>query len=174
MTDFPAACFAPELVAAYPEAKVILTSRDVDAWYNSVASTINWRTQDRVLYILSFLDWGYWHYAPMAYIQWDRFFRGSFEANAKTVFAAHNDQVRSLVPPERLLEYDVRQGWEPLCKFLNVPVPDTPFPSGNNQEDFHASCRAKDKIKAMRAAGYAGAMVAGLAACGIAWLRLRR
>ena len=47
------------------------------------------------------------------------------------IFERHNDTVRNVVPKNRLLEYDVRQGWEPLCKFLGVPIPEQPFPHLN-------------------------------------------
>ena len=66
-------------------------------------------------------------------------FDGSLdEANAISAFNAHNDEVRRQVPPERLLDYEVGQGWEPLCSFLGLPVPATPFPRVNNADDFAA------------------------------------
>jgi hypothetical protein len=150
VTDFPAACFGPELVAAYPEAKVILTTRDPDAWVESVRSTLNWRYNDKVLYWLSFVDWGYRLYAPMYAMMWDRFFEGDFDKNAKLVFEKHSAELKSLVPAGRLLEYDVREGWGPLCHFLEVDKPDQPFPSGNDKDGFRSSCRSKDLSKAGR------------------------
>jgi Sulfotransferase domain len=57
---------------------------------------------------------------------------------AKAVFLAHNDEVRAAVPAERLLVFEVREGWQPLCAFLEVPVPDSPFPSLNDAEQFRA------------------------------------
>jgi hypothetical protein len=72
VTDFPAACFGPELISAYPEAKVILTTRDPDAWVESVRSTLNWRYNDKVLYWLSFVDWGYRMYAPLLAQSWKK------------------------------------------------------------------------------------------------------
>jgi len=151
VTDFPAACFGPDLIAAYPEAKVILTTRDPDAWVESVRSTLNWRYNDKVLYWLSFVDWGCWMYAPMYAMMWDRFFEGDFDKKAKTVFEQHSAELKSLVPAEKLLEYDVREGWEPLCNFLDVDKPDQPFPSGNDKTGFRSSCRSKDLSKARKA-----------------------
>jgi hypothetical protein len=148
VTDFPAACFGPELIAAYPEAKVVLTTRDPDAWVESVRSTLNWRYNDKVLYWLSFVDWGYRLYAPMYAMMWDRFFEGDFDKNAKLVFEKHSAELKSLVPAGRLLEYDVREGWGPLCRFLEVDKPDQPFPSGNDKDGFRSSCRSKDLSKA--------------------------
>lgn len=51
-------------------------------------------------------------------------------------FNQHNEAVRHHVPPEKLLEYEVKEGWEPLCDFLDVPVPDEPFPRANTREVF--------------------------------------
>ena len=148
MTDFPAACFGPELISAYPEAKVILTTRDPDAWVESVRSTLNWRYNDKVLYWLSFVDWGYRMYAPMYAMMWDRFFEGDFDKNARKAFERHSAELRSLVPAGKLLEYDVREGWEPFCEFLEVDKPDQLFPSGNDKDGFRSSCRSKDLSKA--------------------------
>jgi hypothetical protein len=148
VTDFPAACFGPELISAYPEAKVVLTTRDPDAWVESVRSTLNWRYNDKVLYWLSFVDWGYRLYAPMYATMWDRFFEEDFDKNAKRVFKKHSAELKSLVPAGQLLEYDVREGWEPLCHFLEVDKPDQRFPSGNDKDGFRSSCRSKDWSKA--------------------------
>jgi hypothetical protein len=69
---------------------------------------------------------------------WDPVFGGSL-ADRQHVIAAyqrHADAVRAVIPPEQLLEYDVAQGWEPLCRFLRVPVPDVPFPEVNHGAAF--------------------------------------
>jgi hypothetical protein len=65
------------------------------------------------------------------------FFNNDFSReNAIKVFDQHNDRVRQTVPPERLLIFDVKQGWEPLCNFLEVPIPDLPFPHKNTRKEF--------------------------------------
>ena len=51
-------------------------------------------------------------------------------------FVAHSESVRSVIPADQLLVYEVREGWEPLCDFLQVPVPDEPFPRTNRREEF--------------------------------------
>ncbi|MDB5494321.1 MAG: hypothetical protein JWP86_1658, partial [Phenylobacterium sp.] len=53
-----------------------------------------------------------------------------------SVFNAHNARVRQVIPPERLLVYEVSQGWAPLCDFLGVAVPDGPMPKVNSTEEF--------------------------------------
>lgn len=69
---------------------------------------------------------------------WKHDFQGRFadRAHAISVFEQHNAEVQRTVPPERLLVYDVADGWEPLCRFLGVPVPDQPFPFLNKRGDF--------------------------------------
>ncbi|MDB5480068.1 MAG: sulfotransferase family protein [Caulobacteraceae bacterium] len=64
-------------------------------------------------------------------------FAGDYgEANVIATFERHNAEVRRHIPPERLLVFEVAQGWEPLCAFLGVPVPHTPFPRTNSREEF--------------------------------------
>ncbi|MFC6929357.1 sulfotransferase family protein [Actinomadura yumaensis] len=57
-------------------------------------------------------------------------------AHAIEVFERHNAEVRAAIPAERLLVFDVREGWAPLCAFLDVPVPDEPFPRVNDRAEF--------------------------------------
>jgi len=59
-----------------------------------------------------------------------------------SAFNRHNEMVKQTIPPHRLLVFNVRQGWQPLCSYLNVPIPDVPFPSTNNKDDFWASDQA--------------------------------
>lgn len=73
--------------------------------------------------------------------------RGVFEGDYKNrqrvieIFKQHTENVINTVPPARLLVFDVKQGWEPLCRFLDVPVPDSPFPHVNDTEEFKAMNR---------------------------------
>jgi hypothetical protein len=145
--DWPGAAFWRELAEAYPEAKVLLTVRDPDRWYDSVAGTI-YRTRglgDSVL-------------PPELRAQprlveelvWQGTFDGRFEDrdHAVGVYRAHIAEVRATVRADRLLEYDVAQGWEPLCAFLGAGIPDAPFPHLNTAESMRqridAAVRAKD------------------------------
>ena len=63
---------------------------------------------------------------------WEILFDGDFQKNAKSGYDKHYEHVRSLVPKDRLLEYYVKDGWEPLCKFLHVDHPEIEFPRGND------------------------------------------
>lgn len=67
---------------------------------------------------------------------WKEMFKGNFTENASEVWHKHHEMVRNLVPKENLLEYSVKEGWNPLCEFLNVPVPNEPFPRLNDPEAF--------------------------------------
>lgn len=84
----------------------------------------------------------------MLLLLWDRLFSGDFEGKGKDVYRAHYSLVRQLVPPEQLLEYDVSQGWEPLCKFLGEEVPNAremPFPYYGSTSDFLKGMRKKNR-----------------------------
>jgi hypothetical protein len=65
---------------------------------------------------------------------WEILFDGDFTKDAKEGYDRHYEHVRSLVPKDRLLEYYVKGGWEPLCKFLHVDHPDVEFPRGNTTD----------------------------------------
>jgi hypothetical protein len=64
------------------------------------------------------------------------------ETHLKAVFEAHNAEVVRRIPAQRLLAYDVAQGWTPLCDFLGVPVPDAPMPLTNTTDEFRARLAA--------------------------------
>lgn len=127
--DWPNATFYRELAEVYPQAKVILTVRDAEAWFRSTQATILSRPipdppkntfhemMGKVIY-------------PM--------FDGQINDHDVLIaaFDAHNAQVRAAIPPERLLVYELAEGWAPLCAFLGVPVPDTPMPAINTTEEF--------------------------------------
>ncbi|KEY72318.1 hypothetical protein S7711_01001 [Stachybotrys chartarum IBT 7711] len=144
--DWPSCAFAKELIEAYPEAKVVLTNRDVHSWHASTMKTVYWRVTDPELRWLSHFDWAAGMYYPMLKKFFDTFFEGDFPNKGKEVFTRHYAEVRSLVPKDRLLEYRVTDGWEPLCKFLDEPVPkDCPFPNVNDNSDFVTRSRRRNR-----------------------------
>lgn len=146
--DWPSIAFARELVEAYPEAKVILTNRDVDTWHASCMRTVYWRATDPELRWLSHFDWAASMYYPMLRKFFDTFFEGDFPTRGKDIFRRHYDDVRRLVPAHRLLDYRVTDGWEPLCRFLGEPVPcDVPFPKVNDNADFVARSRRRNRLQ---------------------------
>jgi len=155
--DWPGVYFWRELVAAHPEAKVILTVRDPERWYDSARATIYAATQARtatpaarLLYRLVSLanPRAGNAFRTVQETVWDGTMSGRFEDRdmAIRIFAEHNREVVATVPPERLLVFDVKEGWEPLCAFLGVPVPvGEPFPHLNDAIDF--SRRQRDQYR---------------------------
>ncbi|KAI1100787.1 hypothetical protein F4804DRAFT_344454 [Jackrogersella minutella] len=147
ITDLQAAVFAPELVAVYPDAKVILNVRkDVDAWYRSFDSTMGMFDRNPMN-----MDWVFswfcrdlfWIRQCMSRTELPLFFRGSFTENGKEVYRDHAESVRKMgLPPDRFLEWNVEDGWDPLCNFLGKPISQEPFPSGNTPQDYHKKLTA--------------------------------
>ena len=60
-------------------------------------------------------------------------------------FKKHNAEVQRVIPAKRLLVYEASQGWGPLCKFLGVPIPETPFPRVNSREEMTAFMAEQDQ-----------------------------
>ncbi|KAI1302893.1 hypothetical protein F5Y03DRAFT_396112 [Xylaria venustula] len=132
--------FAPELIAAYPEAKVILNQRsDLDKWSRSMERTVVPVTGSYIFFLASFFDartfWSYhfnfrWFLALFYRNPGDEVGLGILK-RGKWVYRDHCNMVRGQVDPERLLEWSVEDGWEPLCEFLGKAIPDEPFPNVN-------------------------------------------
>ncbi|KAI8653689.1 hypothetical protein LRP88_00574 [Fusarium phalaenopsidis] len=140
VTDAAGSVFAAELIEAYPNAKVVLNYRkDLDAWHRSASKTLANVKHNWVLWILSFLSrQGFWAWHVYLDFMWSGIFRGldndietGVARNGKWVYKEHCNMIRGLVPKQRLLEWTVEDGWEPLCEFLGKPVPDEPFPHTN-------------------------------------------
>lgn len=136
--DFPACVYYRELMEAFPDAKVVHTVRDPERWYQSTYETI---------YQFSSVAPGWlqklvWPLARIMYIGdrliWNGVFADSFQNRQRAIeiYEQHTENVRVTVPPDQLLVFDVKEGWEPLCRFLDVPVPDVPFPHVNDSDDF--------------------------------------
>ncbi|TVY18194.1 hypothetical protein LARI1_G003136 [Lachnellula arida] len=143
--DWPAIAFSEELLLIYPEAKVILPSRDVNSWHSSVLKTVYWRSQDPELRLASLVDWGAGLYYPMLKKCFETFFEGDFPNRGKAIFHKHYEEIRGLVPADNLLEYNVTQGWGPLCDFLGTPKPTDDFPRSNNVESFVSRCKSRNR-----------------------------
>ena len=136
--DWPACEFYRELMAAYPQAKVLLNVRDADAWYDSTRATL--------FAVKDALPW--WFPPSVLRMQdaviWEGRMNGRFadRAAAIAIYQAHIEEVRRAVPAGHLLEYRVEQGWQPLCEFLGVPVPEgEAFPRVNDRRYFERVLR---------------------------------
>lgn len=133
--DWPSCNFWREQLRAFPDAKVLLSRRDPEKWYASVMNTIWPASQANAKNEHPAAQAG----SALAYeVIWDRVFdrRMDDKAHVIAVYQAHNQQVIDEVPPEKLLVYEPGQGWEPLCGFLDVPVPDEDYPRVNTTEEF--------------------------------------
>lgn len=135
--DMPACLYYRSLSLAYPQAGVILTERDPASWYRSSIATV-WaggrpgqtgavgggeraaRGRAANLREVGF---------NLLEDPWD-------EALTVSLFNRYSQKVKQDIPPERLLVFDVREGWEPLCAFLRVPIPKAPFPRENPAAEF--------------------------------------
>jgi Sulfotransferase domain len=155
--DWPACTFYEELMERNPDAKVILSVRDPERWYESVRNTIYelsvviprhpiYRIGYKLVSL--FVLRGSGNVDLVGEIIWQGTFDGRFEdkTHAIGVFERHNEEVRRRVPENRLLVHDVKSGWEPLCEFLGVEVPYDPFPRTNDTAEMRRNIRGVKAI----------------------------
>ena len=143
--DWPPVYFWRELVRDFPQAKVILSTRDAGRWYASLDATIHQALKAspppdmpepvRAQRLMA------------ADIIMERHFDNRFSdrEHALAVFAAHQAEVERTVAPQRLLTWCADQGWDGLCRFLGVPVPQEPFPHTNRKEEFFKMHAREDR-----------------------------
>ncbi|HEV3132066.1 MAG TPA: sulfotransferase [Acidimicrobiales bacterium] len=137
--DWPAAPFWKELSEAFPDAPILLSVRDPDAWWKSASNTIFIAVET--------------YFKPDAPNDgWTRMGRGMMErftpswrdeSAAKAAYLAHNDHVRTTAPRHRLVEWHPGDGWEPICSSLGMEVPDHPFPHVNTTAETRAEIGLK-------------------------------
>ncbi|KAL3485985.1 hypothetical protein BJX62DRAFT_229079 [Aspergillus germanicus] len=181
VSDLHAAEFAPELIAAYPDAKIILNTRsDLDAWYASMKATMGYFDANPV-------DWDWvksWFCAELFWVRqcmcrtlMPTFFKGSFARNGKEVYKEHVQMIRGLMKERgeegRLLEWSVEDGWGPLCAFLGRDIPEgVEFPSGNPPRAWAERIARTTEVyhrRAVRNMAISGAVVSGVVGVGVAW-----
>jgi hypothetical protein len=136
--DWPASVFWRDLITHWPDAKVILTDRDPESWYDSMSRTIipgtllgRWKDADPVNRDAS----------EMIYkLVLQGLLEGRYDDRAFCIerFLSNREEVIATVPTDRLFVFRTADGWGPLCKFLDVPVPDEPFPRTNSAAEFIA------------------------------------
>lgn len=131
--DWPTARFYSELSAAYPEAKFVLGHRDPKTWAESFSATIYKllaETDNAPDHLREWLS------MVTELVRQNGIPMGLGLAELEAAFTAHLDAVKAEIPAGRLLVYQVKEGWEPLCAFLGVAVPDEPFPRTNDRSEF--------------------------------------
>ncbi|XP_076801689.1 uncharacterized protein LOC143446090 isoform X1 [Clavelina lepadiformis] len=142
VTDAPPYKFWEEILQAYPDAKVILTSRDEDSWYESACKQTKALSSHLIYQLMQVLSPTGWrlfkHHRrvimALVGIEVRHPFDFSHADNRMVLTKAyrhHTQYCKQNCPPDKLLVYDVRQGWEPLCEFLGKEIPDKPFPREN-------------------------------------------
>jgi hypothetical protein len=164
--DFPACIFYRELIDAFPDAKVLLTVRDFQNWYESSYQTIYAAS----LAMRSIPRWLVWLIPPLRTFKmindtiWDGFFHGRFEDQdyAISIFNQYIESVKADVPPENLLVFNIKEGWDPLCNFLNAPVPNKPFPHLNDRKTFQNILQIFEWLNKWAPRIVAGLLVVGL------------
>ncbi len=134
-TDLPPAHFWKELMDYYPEARIVLTIRDSESWYESAYNTIFRQSRER--------DSGPGskrtaHQDLMHKIVIQQTFDEQMEDRNHLIkaYEQRNEEIQRVVPPERLLVFRVSEGWGPLCQFLDKPVPTESFPKTNTTAEF--------------------------------------
>ena len=136
IVDAPGCFFYADLIRAYPEAKVVLTGRDPERWYTSLLTLT--RTMDRLRPLRLLIP------KPGRFFRFVDHLSARFLAGAQDretlirLSDEHNAAVQQTVPAERLLVFQVKDGWGPLCAFPGCEVPDTPFPHLNEGDARHA------------------------------------
>lgn len=132
-TDYPACTYWRELADFYPDARVVLTVRDPDSWFDSVSETI---FSEKMQGSLAGTPAG----EMMSGVIFEAFGdRVNDRAFMTDWFVRRNQQVIDALPPDRLLVFSPKQGWDPLCSFLGVPVPGVPFPRVNSRDEITES-----------------------------------
>ena len=134
--DWPVCNFWRELADVFPDAKFILTERDPEKWYNSISQTIipamtrKDEPDDPVRKAQAKMG---------KLVVNETVFGNRFDKeHVIAVYKRHNEEVKATLPRARLLVCDSPDGWGPLCEFLGVPQPATPFPKTNSTDEFRA------------------------------------
>jgi hypothetical protein len=146
--DYPTAAHWREIAAFYPKAKVVHTVRDPEAWFRSTQATI-FAPGGAISQALAAGEGP----APAFFKSWAGGFAGRLHDRAFMVdhFRRHTEAVKAAIAPERLLIYEAGQGWAPLCRFLDLPEPEAPYPSENSTAEFigrHAQITAQAASRA--------------------------
>tara|TARA_R110000850_G_scaffold62_7_gene311 strand:- start:10552 stop:11133 length:582 start_codon:yes stop_codon:yes gene_type:complete len=140
--DWPSAAFWKELAAAYPDAKIILSTRSAESWYDSISETILATVWAPEKWPAQAVDW----FRMVTKVLERSFGEAKDRDSLIAVFNAHEAAVKAAIPSERLLVHSAKDGWEPLCAFLGVPVPEGPYPRTNSKEEFFDHMKKADDL----------------------------
>jgi hypothetical protein len=144
--DYPVARYYKQIITAYPNAKIIHTIRDAESWYKSAMDTIFWASKPsfgRIFKMMIRMPFSSAIRERLPVLKYngamiDKIFGKDLKDKQEVIrrYNAINEETLNFLPKERSLVYEVKSGWEPLCNFLNVPIPSEPFPRTNSREQF--------------------------------------
>ncbi|XP_076815487.1 uncharacterized protein LOC143461604 isoform X1 [Clavelina lepadiformis] len=148
VTDMPACYFWDEIHKAFPDAKIVFSIRDEESWMKSLNKQMLENTKPifRLLRLLSPTMWQMTSYGDLMSLVIFGFSNWMNETAARMTYRRHNAHVLQNAPKDKLLVYNVKEGWEPLCKFLGVDVPSKPFPHRNVRGNILQEMLEKDPI----------------------------
>ena len=166
VTDSPPINFVEELMALYPDAKVIATTRDPDDWWRSIEPLVRNSRMGFlgvVFYWLPTLRF-FPSYVRAAEVgrYGELYFRDGNQTCVRETYGYHMDYLRRVVPREKLVLYSVKERWGPLCEVLGVEIPDEPFPKANDGKAVEELFRQKVMEGLVRCGWIGGVMVAGV------------
>ncbi|KAL8873068.1 MAG: hypothetical protein Q9174_001406 [Haloplaca sp. 1 TL-2023] len=152
--DVPAAAFSAELMKAYPDAKVILTNREIDSWHTSYSKTLQRARKYWLHRVLRYFDWMTQLVHSLREKQWQCLFADDFKQNGRQAMLKHYADVWRVASDmgRDVLEFHIGDGWEPLCHFLGRDVPDGAYPRENEGGDWILKMQERARIRAKAAA----------------------
>jgi len=155
--DTPLVFSYERLMRLFPGAKIVLNVRDPSSWVRSMEKTLCVNNAYIVSFPMILTKWlnpitkhfaestaMYWNMKKMK--PYEEMIEQTFKGNGEEYFKQHIDKMKESIPKEKLLVFNVKEGWEPLCKFFNVPIPNEPFPNFNDSEIFRNSYQNLHKI----------------------------
>nr|XP_026692937.1 uncharacterized protein LOC108949987 [Ciona intestinalis] len=146
VVDAPAFLFWEQILEVYPDAKVIISIRDEEKWFQSFKNHLHSGSSNvllNLIHIFSYSGWCHFRYCNKVAILTN----GSYKPTPwwkldtsptvmKNIYRHHNSYVLQRVPKDQLLVFDLNDGWAPLCEFLGKEIPDKPFPFKNKSASF--------------------------------------
>ncbi|KAF2086908.1 hypothetical protein K490DRAFT_57377 [Saccharata proteae CBS 121410] len=172
--DSPACWFAEEMMELYPDATVVVTTREREKWWKSIEPVIKNSTVPGLGWILwpvpGMRHWETmrWTYESGRYAE--LYYGRGLDGPGIHVYDRHMEYLERVVPRDKLHYYSVKDGWEPLCAILGLPVPDVPFPHENDAEMVQKAFERNMKLAAVMWVGILGAVAVSVNAA----IRLRR
>jgi hypothetical protein len=161
VVDCPASLFWQDISKSHPHAKVLLSVRDPQKWFESCEKTVfqtDFVTYPRMpfgIYVLSHVVSFWRRYSRMSHMTWGPIFGDDFSRdNCVAVFEQWSDHVKASCPCDGLLVFDVKEGWEPLCSFLGLQVPSVPFPHLNDSAAFQKIIESMNSLGTKVALGF--------------------